>query len=257
MTFSIQQIKKTRFDMPPRTVVYGPHKIGKSTFASCAPSPVFVQTEDGLDALEAEAFPLCKKWGDVLAAVASLYQEQHGFKTVTLDSADWAEKLLHAHVSQEYAGGKGIEHIGYGKGYVYAAEAFSELLDGLNALRVERGMNVIVLCHAEIKRFDDPMADSYDRYQIKLHKQTGKLLQEWADVIGFAQLDTVTKVEKEKGFKEERTRALTTGRRVLRLSGSPSFDAGNRYGLPDTIDLVWSAYEEALNNARQPRKEDK
>jgi hypothetical protein len=250
MTFSIQQIKRTRFDMPPRTVLYGPHKIGKSTFASCAPAPVFIQTEDGLDAIDAEAFPLCKSWEDVLAAVTALYQEKHDFKTVVLDSGDWAEKLLHEHVSREKADGKGIEAIGYGKGYIYAAEAFGDLLAGLNALRIERGMGVVVLCHAEIKHFDDPLADSYDRYQIKLHKQVGKLLQEWADVIGFAQLDTVTKVEKEQGFKQERTRALTTGRRVIRLTGSPAFDAGNRYGLPDTIDLTWEAYEQALNQAR-------
>lgn len=255
MSFSIQNVKRTRSDFPPRTVVYGPHKIGKSTFASCAPRPIFIQTEDGLESIDAEAFPLCKTWADVMSAITSLYNEQHEFKTVVLDSADWAEKLLHAHVADEN-GGKSIESIGYGKGYVFAAETFGELLDGLNALRVERGMHVVVLCHAEIRRFDDPLADSYDRYQIKLHKQVGKLLQEWADVIGMAQIDTVTKVEKNDAKKTERTRAVTTGRHVLRLTGSPAFDAGNRYGLPDTIDLAWVSYEEALNAARnqQPTK---
>lgn len=255
MTFSILSVKKTRSDLPPRTVLYGPHKIGKSTFASCAPAPVFIQTEDGLEHIDAQAFPLCKSWGDLMGAIGSLYQEKHEFRTAVLDSADWAEKLLHATLCKEKEVAS-IESFGYGKGYVFAAERFNELLEGLNALRVERGMHIVVLCHAEIKRFDDPMADSYDRYQIKLHKQTGKLLQEWADVIGFAQLDTVTKVEKKDDFKKsERTRAMTTGRRVIRLSGSPSFDAGNRYGLPDTIDLTWEAYANALNQARNPASE--
>jgi hypothetical protein len=255
MGFSIQNVKRTRSDLPLRTVIYGPHKIGKSTFASCAPSPIFIQTEDGLESIDAEAFPLCRQWGDVLDAVTSLYQEQHDFKTVVLDSADWAERLLHAHVSKEHGGGKGIEAIGYGKGFTYAAEGFNELLDGLNALRVERGMQIVILCHAEIKRFDDPLADSYDRYQLKLHKQVGKLLQEWADVIGFAKLDALTKTEKEQGFKQERTRAIGTGRRMLWLAPSPSFDAGARISLPDTLPLEWAAYQEALNSARAQKEQ--
>jgi hypothetical protein len=250
MTFSIQQVKKTRSDKPPRTVVYGEHKIGKSTFGSCAPKPVFIQTEDGLDNIDADAFPLCKTWGEVLGWVGSLYTDPHEFKTVVLDSADWAEKLLHEHVCKENKV-ESIESFGYGKGYVLAAEAFDELLDGLNALRVDRGMGVVVLCHAEIKRFDDPLANSYDRYQIKLHKQVAKLLQEWSDVIGYAQLDTATRTEKKNDFKKtERAIAITTGRRVLHLSGSPAFGAGNRYSLPDVIDFSWAAYEEALKNSR-------
>ncbi len=257
MTFSLQQIKKTRSDMPPRTTIYGEHKIGKSTFGSCAPKPIFIQTEDGLENIDAEAFPLCKTWGAVLGAVAALYQEKHDYKTVVLDSADWAEKLLHAHVAAENKI-KSIEELGYGKGYVMAAGLFAELLDGLNALRIERGMGVVILCHAEIRRFDDPLANSYDRYQIKLHKQTAKLLQEWSDVIGYAQLDTLTKVEKKNDFKKtERTLALTTGRRMLHLSGSPAFGAGNRYGLPDVIDFSWAAYEAALNQARSTGGQEK
>lgn len=257
MTFSIQSVKRTRSELPPRTTLYGMPKLGKSTFGSCAPKPIFIQTEDGLESIDADAFPLCKGWSDVMAAVGVLYQEKHDFKTVVLDSADWAEKLLHAHVvaeaKKEKSSIEGIEDLGYGKGYVRAAEVFGDLLDGLNALRIERGMGVVVLCHAEIKRFDDPLSNSYDRYQMKLHRQVGKLLVEWSDVLAFGQVDTVTTVEKKDDFKKtERTRALTSGRRVMHTVPSPAFDAGNRYGLPSTIDLTWSAYEAALNAARNP-----
>jgi hypothetical protein len=253
MAFSLNQIRKTRSDMPPRTLVYGAHKIGKTSFAAAAPACVFIQTEDGAEAIDGEAFPLCRTWQDVLDAVGSLYSEPHEYKTVALDSMDWAERLLHKHLCEQH-GVKSIELVekGYGKGYVLAAEVFGELLDGLNALRTQKGMHVVLLCHAEIRRFDDPTADSYDRYQLKLHKQVGKLAQEWADVIGFAALDTVTKVEKEQGFKPARNRALTTGRRVLHLQGSPAFEAGNRYGLPPSIPLDWQSYETALAQARAP-----
>jgi hypothetical protein len=182
----------------------------------------------------------------------TLYMEKHEFKTLALDSADWAEKLAHKKVCGDNDV-ESLEKIGYGKGYSYAADLFHEMLEGFNALRLERGMQIILLAHTEIKRFDDPQADSYDRYQIKLHKMVGKMVQEWCDVIGFAQLDVVTKEEKRKGFTEEdkkRNRAMTTDRRVLRLSPSPAFDAGNRYSLPAELPLEWGAFEEALTAAK-------
>ncbi len=40
----MQQIKHGRQPMPPRLVLYGTEGVGKSTFASEAPSPIFVQT---------------------------------------------------------------------------------------------------------------------------------------------------------------------------------------------------------------------
>jgi hypothetical protein len=253
MAFSLQSIKATRSDMPPRTIVYGEHKVGKTSFASQAPSPIFIQTEDGMDAIDGKAFPLCRSWQDVLDCIASLYQEQHEYKTVVLDSMDWAERLAHAKVAKDNDV-TGLEKIGYGKGYAFAADLFSELLEGLNALRTQRGMHVVMLCHAEIRRFDDPLADAYDRYQIKLHKQTAKMVQEYADVIAYAALDTITKTEKEQGFKPARNRAMTTGQRVLHLQGSPSFTAGNRYGLPASIPLDWEAYETALTSARAQKE---
>jgi hypothetical protein len=164
MAFSLAQVKKTRRDTPPRTLVYGPHKIGKSTFASCAPKPIFLITEDGQDAIDAEAFPLCKSWDDLLEQVGALYQEKHGYQTVVLDSGDWAERLLHKHICAK-EDVNSIEKVGkgFGKGYVRAAELFTELLDGLNALRTERGMGVVILCHTKIKRLRIRMTDTSSR----------------------------------------------------------------------------------------------
>jgi hypothetical protein len=49
-----------------------------------------------------------------------------------------------------------IESFGYGKGYLAALDTWRSFLDGVNALRDERGMGVILIAHAEIKRFDSP-----------------------------------------------------------------------------------------------------
>lgn len=48
MAISLNQLVRAAHPKPPIIVVYGVHGVGKSTFAAQAPSPVFIQTEDGL-----------------------------------------------------------------------------------------------------------------------------------------------------------------------------------------------------------------
>ena len=59
MAISLKSLRKTGVARPPRIVLYGTHGIGKSTFAAQAPNPVFIPTEEGLDAINATAFPVC------------------------------------------------------------------------------------------------------------------------------------------------------------------------------------------------------
>lgn len=257
MPFSISQIKKTRSDLPPRIAVAGVPKVGKNTFFSCAPGVVFLRAEDGMDHIDADAFPVAEKWADALDAVASLINEEHSFRYLAIDSLDWFEKLLHAHICAE-AGVNSIEKVdkGFGKGYVRAAVLWSEFLHMLNYLRTTKRMGIGMICHTQIKKFEDPLSDAYDRWVLKAHDRVAKLTTEWADVTAFACIETFTKVEEGTGFREDRTRALTTGRRILRLNPSPVFEAGNRYGLPDTIDLAWVAFQDAMDVARGLKKLD-
>jgi hypothetical protein len=250
--FDLNSIRPTKRNVPSRILIHGPHKIGKSTWASGAEGAIFIPTEDGQDAIEAQAFPLCKTWDEVMSCVTALYSGEHKHKTAIIDSGDWAETLAQREACKR-AEKASIEDFGYGKGYIYAADVFRELLDGLDALRSSKQMQIIVICHSEIRRFDDPLADGYDRYQIKMHKFISKLVQEWADVIGFAQLAATTKTE-DKGFKKKRSRVVDLNSRVLHLSGSAAFDAGNRYDLPPELPLVWGEFEAALSAAKSDAK---
>jgi hypothetical protein len=194
---------------------------------------------------------LAKSWQDILDAVTSLWNDQHDFKTVVIDSIDWAERLAHEKVCADH-NVKGIESIGYGRGWSFSADLWSELLGGLTALRDHKSMNVILIAHSEIKTFQDPQGPAYDRWQTKAHKLVGKMLSEYADCICFAQIETIVKTEKPQGFKEEgRSRALTTGRHVLMTAPSPAFEAGSRFFMPASVPLEWAEFQKALDAARK------
>ncbi len=228
---------------PPRILIYGPQKIGKSSFGALAHNPVFIQTEDGLDAINIDAFPLTTLTDNgglgfkgVMANLEALLKEKHNFNTVVVDSLDWFEPMVWEQACRET--GKGhIDEIGggYGKGYTYALDLWREYLTAIEKLREERGMTIIQIAHAQIRKFENPETDIYDRYEIKLHKSAGSLMMEHSDIILFANYFVGVKKEEKTMSKEGRKRAVGTGERVLYTEERPAFMAGNRYSLPAEI----------------------
>ncbi|MBI5864925.1 MAG: ATP-binding protein [Planctomycetes bacterium] len=255
----LNQIQRGKTVAPRRALVYGVHGVGKSTFGSMAERPIFVQTEDGLGTIECEKFPVAIQYTDVIAALSALYSEEHEYRTVVIDSADWLERLIFADVCKK-RGVESIEDIPYGKGYVFALTNWREVLQGLDALRNERGMTVILLAHAQIERFANPETDTYDRYSPRLHKQASALVQEWCDEVVFATYAIHTKTTDE-GFGRKRVQGIGTGERVIRTTERPAHVAKNRLNLPDEIPLDYSVYaafargENPLATAEQPAEQ--
>lgn len=239
---SLASISKGKTPKPPRIIIYGGHKMGKSTFAANAPKPIFIQTEDGLDNIDADKFPLATSYDDVVSQMRVLAEEDHGYETLVIDSLDWLEPLIWKKLIQDRPSDekgrlvKDITDYGYGKGFQYATDYWSDLLAGIDYLRESRGMMILMLAHEQIKRFDDPEADPYDRYQIKLHQAASDKLQEKADAIFFISNKKAVK-EKDVGFNKKVARAVDAGRFIY-TQESAAFDAGNRFNLPTQIPLT-------------------
>lgn len=248
MSISLSSIARTtRNSLPPRVVVHGDGGVGKSTFAAGAYKPIFLPFEDGLSGIEVDAFPRLVSYQDTIDAIAALAKGEHQYGTVVVDSLDWLEPLVWAEVAR--ANGKNsIEDIPYGKGYAEASPLWRRILDGLNYLREQRGMAVILIAHSQIKRFEAPDSEPFDRYEIKLHKTANALVREWADIIGFAHHETAIKKE-NNGFTT-RARGVATGRRLMRVVETPACTAKNRYALPELIPLSWPALLDAMQPAQ-------
>jgi hypothetical protein len=254
----LEQVQTGKTPMPPRLTIYGTEGIGKSTFAANAPKAIFVDSEGGLEQIACDKFPLAASVDDVLAALAELAAEKHDYQTAVLDSLDWTERLIWDAVCREFRV-TSIEKAdgGYQRGYVHALTHWRKIVDALNALRIGKGMAVILIAHAKVEKFEDPEATTYDRYSPRLHKHACALLTEWSDAVLFATRKIRTQVE-DRGFGRERTIAVGVGaeggERILRTVGGPACVAKNRYGLPAELPLSWPALYAALTGETSSQK---
>lgn len=233
---------------PVKTVLYGPEGIGKSTFASHFPDPVFIDTEGGTKRLNVARLPQPTSWVMLLDEVAEVRKGNVPCGTLVLDTADWAERLCIQAVCAR-AKVNGIEDFGYGKGYTYVKEEFSKLLDALEEV-LNAGHNVVVLAHAAITKFEQPDAvGNYDRWGMKTSKQVAPLLREWCDMLLFANYKTV--VEKAGSGPNAKNKA-SGGRRVLYTTHHPCWDAKNRFGLPEEVPFEYASIAHCLPGGSAP-----
>lgn len=269
MALSLANISQGAAMQAPRLLVYGPHGVGKTSFGAGAPNPILVPFEEGLGKLQIPVFtptdpasgrpmPRITSYADGISALQALHNEPHEFKTAIIDTADWLEPLVWQATCEKQGWTKGIEEQGFGKGYVAADDQWNLFLQWLDALRNNRGMQIIMLAHAEVKTFNDPTHEPYDRYTPKLHKRASALLQEWADAVLFLNYKTfVTSDRATAGFnkgQELQKRGVGTGQRVLHTEERPSHLAKNRYGLPPEMELpnAAGAYKVFLDALMKP-----
>lgn len=219
---------------PARVVLHGVEGIGKSTLASKFPAPVILDTEDGTGQIDC-ARVICHDWKTLEGALIELGSDAQGFKTVVIDSADWAEKHCIEAVKRK-ANKASIEDFGFGKGYTLVAEQFTKLLTAADHL-IGRGMHVVFVAHTKIQRTSPPdQTDGYDRYELKLTKQTSPLLREWADALLFVNYRQ-TLIEGSDG----RMKARGGKERVMFTERCAAWDAKNRYGLAAELPMTIEA----------------
>lgn len=224
------QILKGKLQAPVRGIIYGTEGIGKTSLAAELPDALILDTEDGSKQIDC-ARALCLDWRSIEHAIKDLIKDDHGFKTIVIDSADWMEKALIDHMLR-LSGKASIEDFGYGKGYTMLAEHVVKFLALVDQL-IAKGLHVVFVAHAKVQRVSPPdETDGYDRYELKLTKHVGPLLKEWADMILFCNykihlVEGTDKKIKAQGGKE----------RVMYSERTAAWDAKNRFGLTEEMPM--------------------
>jgi len=240
------EIVSGRIEKAKKVVLYGPEGIGKSSLAGNFPNPVFIDTEGSTTEMEIDRLKRPTSWTMLLQQIDFVKGQVGRFKTLVIDTVDWAEMLCNQHVCSQH-NVKGIEDFGYGKGYVYATEEFGRFLNKLTEV-IEAGMNVVLTAHSQIVKFEQPdEMGAYDRYQLKLGRGTGSrtaaLIKEWADMVLFLNYKTYSVATDQSGKKFK----AQGGERVMYTTHHPAWDAKNRFGLPDELPLDYSHIAHIFN----------
>lgn len=244
-------IRSGKRQEPFRAVIYGTDGVGKSTWAAESDKPLFLDIEDGISQLNTDSIPLNQAtYDDVIETIRMLINEEHEYETIVIDSIDWLEEKIWNKVVREYEKPiKNIEDIGYAKGYTFALEHWRKLIAGLECLRKGKKMNIILIAHGSIVRIEDPQYESYDKWSLKLHKKARAVIQEWADVIMFADFEKITRKVSDS-FGQGKYKALGDGSRVIHTQEKPAFDAKSRFAIPDTLPMEFAVFKQSLIDAR-------
>lgn len=233
----LSRINKGVITRPQRVVIYGVESVGKTTLVSQALDPLILDTEEGSHHVNTARINI-GSWAELESAVRELAMGGHDFRTVVLDSIDWAEKLAVEEmlVSDKR---KSIEDYPYGKGYTILAERIARLLGALDKL-IAAGMHVCLVGHAKVSRHEPPDGlQAFDRYELRLSRQTAPIVKEWADALLFANFRTKI-IEAESG----KAKGLGGKERVIYTQRSAAYDAKCRVpNIPDEIPMTWEAVQ--------------
>lgn len=216
-------------------LLYGPTKIGKTTFVSNAPAPLFLCTEPGTEALSVYELKI-NTWSDFLQACKLLKEaakkgEVH-YDCVCIDTIDNLFTSCVAHVCNTL----NIRHpsdADYGKGWDSCKTEFKREL--LALARLPYGLWLI--SHAKTEKVkDEDGKNEYDRSTPTLPNSARKIVLGLSDMVLFCDFD---------GFGSEQ-------RRVIRTKPTSTYDAGDRTGrLPPVIELNYDKFMGAFSKALQ------
>lgn len=248
--FDIKSIQKGRKELPPRIILLGTPKIGKTTLACGSSDAILIpiKGEEGADAIDVAKFPTVKTFDEIMEALTTLATEEHSYKSIVIDSSSTLEPLVWDETVRQDGKAHSIETVGggYAKGYIEALKNWRQIMDALDYLRNERGMMSIIIGHVLVKQFNDPMTDPYDQFQWNIHHKAAAAFTQWADCILFAKYEALVSVDKTS---EKKNKGKGVGKRKLYTQERPSHPGGGRgvYGhLPYELPLEWDSFIKAV-----------
>ncbi|MEG0629042.1 MAG: ATP-binding protein [Enterococcus sp.] len=228
-----------------KVVLYGVEGIGKSTFASQFPDPLFIDTEDSTLHMDVKRFDKPTSWMMLMQQVDYVKQNRL-CQTLVIDTMDWAEALAKRHLmAQNKWNDTGND---YGNKYIALEKEMGNLLNQLSEV-IDAGINVVITAHAMLRKKEEPdEMGAFDRYELKLEKKSAGIVKEWADMVLFANYKTTVITDSKTNSKK-----ATGGQRMMYTTHRPTWDAKNRIGLADELPFDYSQIVQAFSEVTKPQ----
>jgi hypothetical protein len=239
-------------DLPPIILLYGIDGVGKSTFASKAPKPYFIDPEEGSLQLDVARMTGIETSTEVKEKIKSLTADAKGYKTLVVDTYDFLQDLVAKEICQK-SGASSLAKAsgGFGAGMQVQYSEFVEFKNLLFDLRKKQKMNIILLAHCAVSEFNDPAVETaYHRYEVNLFEgknganSVRALTRQMCDMVLFANYKTYVKGDGKEA------RGISDRERVLYTERDAAYDAKNRYNLPQELAFDWHVLMSAMKKAK-------
>lgn len=150
-----------------RILVYGSSGVGKSTLASLAPNPVFLDLGGNSRHIDVSRVVGINTYAEYLGFLRSDVPLQ--YRSVVLDDFATVLELAASHILEtipKEKGGKAktLNDYGYSYGNVYLYDHVNLVLGACNALR-DKGVNIIINLHQSPVEVPNPAGVDYQQFQ--------------------------------------------------------------------------------------------
>ena len=214
------------------TYIYGPGKIGKTTFGSQMPGALILAFQKGYNALPNIYAQDVTTWADMKIILRDLKKPEvkEMFHSIIIDTIDIAASACQKYIISQ-AGVDTLNQIPYGQGW---SRVKRELEDTFREV-TQLGYAVLFISHDKDKTFKRQDGTEYNQIVPTLSNSYNEIIKNMVDIYGYAHL-----VMKE-GVP---TRVLT----LRSLDGTVDCGSRFRYMQPE-INFSYSSLVDALNQS--------
>lgn len=220
-----------------KVILYGQPGIGKSTLASFAPAPFFLDLENGLKELDINGTPdPVTSYDEMKDWLRDLMRDKE-FQTIVIDTMDVVERWLSARVVETWNRNnkpkvKMVSEIGWGKDGGLIADEWRDFVDILEHIN-RAGKNVLIVGHQKVEKFKNPMDLDYDYFVYNIHKKAEEYVTGKMDAVLYCRKEQIVKGDAE----DTKGKAVTTSRRLVFTDQGASYTAKNRWNMPAEVPM--------------------
>lgn len=216
------------------TFIYGPAKVGKTTFGSKMPGHLLLAFERGYNALPGVRAIDVTTWGEMKQIVRELKKPEvkEVYKSIIVDTADVAADACQKYICNQL----GIENIGDGgwstNGWAKYKKEFEDTFRTLTQL----GYAVVFISHEKEKTIKLQTGTEYQQMGSSMQSSAMAIVENMSDIIGYAHPVV------DKNGESKRVLSLRSPDNTIRCG------CRFRYIAPE-IEFSYESLTKALNDA--------
>ena len=237
--FSLEPSKISRDLKGKFLLIYGQPKTGKSTFGSQLPRSLFLNFEQGTNALAGIRSVPILRWSDFRKVLTQLRKPQarEMYDSIVVDTASIAWQLCEKYICQRESVDS-IREIPWGQGWGMLRNEFSECWREITLL----GFGILFIAHSREKPTEmrDEEGNEITAVAPDLPNQCYQIVNSIVDIIGYLQVQMNNDGTSERYLYTRSTPTVFAGSRYQYLAPKIKF------GYQELVDAIGDAIDQAV-----------